>query len=77
MTRDELIAWLRKAEISDVAFAAGAAFQVMAMDQGITEAELYAEFARRAANDPDANVVREKFLDGHREVPSTERSPDG
>lgn len=72
MTRDELIAWLREAEIGDVAFVAGAAFQLMAMDQGMTEADLYAEFAKRAGAEPDANILRERFLDGHREVPNTD-----
>lgn len=69
MTREEIVAWLRDAEIGDVAYIEGAAFQLMAMAQGVTEADLYAEFARRAADDPDANVVRRKFLDGHIEIP--------
>ena len=72
MTRDEIIEWLRAADIGDVAYIHGAALQLLAMDQGITEAELYAYFAERAANDPDANVVRLKFLDGHTEVSNRE-----
>lgn len=51
-------AWLASLPIGDVAFVHGAAFQRMAIHEGVTEAELYAEFARRAASDPDANVVR-------------------
>lgn len=75
MTYEEIIAWLRSAEINDVAFIHGAAFQILAMHQGITERELYEEFGRRAAADPDANVVREQFLDGHREVHNTGTDP--
>jgi hypothetical protein len=50
--------WLASLPIGDVAFVHGVAFQLMAIDQGVTEADLYAEFARRAAADPDCNVVR-------------------
>lgn len=76
MSRDEIVAWLRDAETGDVAYIAGAAFQLMAMAQGVTEAELYAEFAHSAADDPDTNVVRRKFLDGHIEVSDTESRPE-
>lgn len=40
------------------AYIAGCALQRLAMELGITEAELYAEWAKRAAGDPDCNVIR-------------------
>jgi hypothetical protein len=50
--------WLASLPAADVAWIQGCAFQLMAIHEGVTEADLYAEFARRAAADPDANVVR-------------------
>lgn len=50
--------WLSSLPIGDVAWLAGCALQLIAINQGITEADLYAEWARRAAVDPDCNVVR-------------------
>jgi len=74
MTADEIVKWLREADVQDVAYVLGAAVQIIAMEQGMTEAELYHDFAERAAADPDANVVREKFFDGHQEVSNPDSS---
>jgi hypothetical protein len=74
VTPDEIVAWLRQAPTGDVAFVLGAAVQLIAMEQGVTEAELYAEFAKRASGEPDANVIRQRFLDGHVEVASNRES---
>ncbi len=42
----------------ECAFVQGAAFQMLAIHARKTEAELYADFAARAATDPDCNVLR-------------------
>lgn len=41
----------------DVAFVQGAAFQRLAAAMGVTEAFLYADFARRAAGDPECQAI--------------------
>lgn len=51
-------AWLAALPAGDVAYIQGAAFQRLAIHAGVSEADLYAEWARRAANDPDCRVVR-------------------
>lgn len=43
---------------SDVAWLFGACGQRLASDLGITEADFYAEFAKRAASDLDCQVLR-------------------
>jgi hypothetical protein len=53
-----VLAWLATADVLHVAWVHGAAFQLMASAAGVTEAELYADFARRAAADPDCQIVR-------------------
>lgn len=50
--------WCVALPAEDLAYLHGCAFQCLAMLQGITELELYQEFARRAAADPDCQVVR-------------------
>lgn len=54
----DVAAWLASISIGDVAYIHGVAFQLMAMNQGVSERDLYEEFVRRATADPDANVVR-------------------
>ncbi len=41
----------------DVAFVQGCAFGFLARHAGVSEADLYAEWAKRAAADPDCKVV--------------------
>jgi hypothetical protein len=50
--------WLATLDADSVAYVQGAAMQRMAMALGMSEADVYAHFAKRAAEDPDANVVR-------------------
>lgn len=47
--------WLRSIPVGDVAFVMGACGRVIAEAKGMSEAELLADFARRAAQDPDAS----------------------
>lgn len=54
----EVGAWLSTLSPGDVAFVQGAAFQWLARHAGVSEADLYAEWAERAAADPDCRVVR-------------------
>lgn len=51
--------WLASLTAEELAWVQGAAFQRLAMLAGVTEADLYAEWARRAAEDPDCQVIRE------------------
>lgn len=51
--------WLSTLSAEDLAFVQGAAFQRLAMLVGMTEADLYVEWAERAVNDPDCQVIRE------------------
>lgn len=51
-------AWIATLSPEDAAYIQGAAFQRMAIAANVTEAELYADFAKRAATDPDCQVVR-------------------
>ncbi len=55
----DVAAWLASLPPEDVAYVQGAAFQRLAMHAGVSEADLYAEWARRAADDPDCQVVRD------------------
>lgn len=47
--------WLRTIPVGDVAFILGCCSRVIAEHQKISEAELFADFAKRAAADPDAS----------------------
>lgn len=57
-TSVDAAAWMASLSAGDNAYIAGCALQRIAMELGITEAQLYAEWAERAANDPDCNVIR-------------------
>lgn len=50
--------WVATLTAEECAYLQGAAMQRLAMHTGVTEADLYADFARRAADDPDCQVVR-------------------
>jgi len=50
--------WIATLPPEDAAYIQGAAFQRLAIAAGVTEADLYADFARRAAADPDCQVIR-------------------
>jgi hypothetical protein len=54
----EVAPWIATLTPEEVAFVQGAAFQRLAAAAGMTEADLYAEWAERAASDPDCQVVR-------------------
>lgn len=54
----DVAAWMASLSANENAYIAGCALQRLAMELGITEAELYAEWAKRAAGDPDCNVIR-------------------
>ncbi len=51
----DAVDWLRMIPIGDVAFIFGACSRLISEHQRISEADLFADFARRAANDPDAS----------------------
>lgn len=57
-TSVEITAWLASLSTDEVAYIHGATFVLIAKAMNMTEADLYAEFARRAARDPDCQVVR-------------------
>lgn len=50
--------WVATLEVDELAFLAGAVCAKLADRVGITQAELFADWARRAAADPDRLVVR-------------------
>lgn len=49
--------WIATLSPEDAAYVQGAAFQRLAAATGVTEAALYADFARRAAADPDCQTI--------------------
>lgn len=51
-------AWIASLPPGDIAYIQGAAFQRLAIILGVSEADLYADWAERAVNDPDCQVVR-------------------
>lgn len=51
--------WVNTLPPEDVAWLHGAVFQMLARHAGMSEAALYADFARRAADDPDCLDVRD------------------
>ncbi len=57
-TEAEVALWIAGLSPDKVAYVQGAAFQRLAAAAGKTEADLYAEWAARAANDPDCQVIR-------------------
>lgn len=53
----DVSAWLATLSAADVAYVQGCAFGWLARHAGMSEADLYAEWAERAAADPDCQVV--------------------
>lgn len=50
--------WVAGLDVHELAWLAGAVCGKLADKTGYTQAELFADWARRAAADPDCNVVR-------------------
>lgn len=60
---DAMVERLRVLPIGYVAHVQGAAMQMLASDQGLTEAQMYEEWARRAAVDLDCHVLVEPLVE--------------
>lgn len=54
----DVISWIRTLHPDELAYLQGAAHGRLAARLGMTEADLFAAWAQRAAADPDCQVIR-------------------